>query len=511
MTTNVAEKMKYLLLFFITIGITVSCEKDIENVGVNLVDNNTFDSNSKSEFEFITGNQNVENVKASNLSKYLLGVYADNEFGELKASFVSQLTIPSLGDTYASTYGDNTAIDSVLLTIPYPSTLDTVVSGINEYSIDNVIGDEDKEFQLDVFELKTFLNTLDPENPAQSAVYYSDKDFLKGDNFYSGTFKLNPNDTVAYIKRYLEDGITVFDTDTIKETNITPTIKIPLNEDLIQQIFIDNADGDEFSSINNFIHYFRGLYVQASSLGNESHLMSLDLASAKVSVYFSKTQDETEDQDLDGDGIKGETGVRTKKVNTFSFGTVKSSIYERDYSTSKTSGTDRLYVQGASGEVSTIKLNINESELETLRNDELLITAANLTIYVDYNEGNSNITPEKLFIYNFDETSQITDYLTEGEAVVGGALEYDDNDKPYKYVFKITDYISELLNLSDPEDLFTFGIKTYNLTDSPSSTTDTAIDNYNWNPQGVVLFNENGDSAGDKKIELEILYTKLNN
>ncbi|WP_175454721.1 DUF4270 domain-containing protein [Lutibacter oricola] len=502
--------MKYLCLFLITLGITVSCEKDIENVGVNLVDNNAFETESISDFDFNSANKNIENVIANNLGTYLLGVYSDKEFGELKASFVSQVSLPYVGETYENTYGDESAIDSVLLSIPYPSTLDTVVGGINQYSIDNFIGNENNEFQLDVFELKTFLNTLNPENPAESAIYYSDKEFLKGDSFYSDTFKLNSNDTVAYIKRYLADGITSYDIDTIKQDNLSPTIKIPLNESLIQQLFIDKAGDSEFESQESFTGFFRGLYVQASSLGNNSHLMSLDLTSAKISVYYSKTLDETEDQDLDGDGVKGETGVRVKKTNTYTLSGVKSSIYERDYTSSKESGMDRLYVQGASGEVSSIELNITDTELEDLRNQNLLITEANITVYVDYNEANSDITPERLFIYNFDETTQITDYITEGESVVGGLLEYDDDDKPYKYVFKITDYISNLLDSSDPADLVTFGIKTYNTTDTPTSSVNTTINNYNWNPKGVVLFNENGDSNGDKKIELEIFYTKLN-
>ena len=88
--------------------------------------------------------------------------------------------------------------------------------------------------------------------------------------------------------------------------------------------------------------------------------------------------------------------------------------------------------------------------------------------------------------------------------------ERDEDGKPYKYVFKITDFISELLSFDDPTDLVKIGLKVFNPTDTPTSITDTKIRPYNWNPKGVVLFGHS-PSAGDKKIKLSISYTQLNN
>jgi hypothetical protein len=511
MTTKVVSTFKYFGIFSLVFFTLISCEKEIENIGVNLVDNNKFNTN-KVISEVITTNENIDKVPANTLPQYLLGVYSDEEFGKLKASIVTQLTLPTFGETYVLGYGKNTLIDSVIINIPYQSTreADDYSDGKPKFSIDSVFGNEDVEFKLGIYELKTYLNSLDPENPSKSAVYYSDKEFQKDNTpFYSDNFKVNANDTVTYIKRYLNDGITVYDIDTIQLDDLSPSINIPLNEDLVKQLFVDNPGNSEFENNINFAHYFRGFYMEASELANEkSHLVSLNMTSAKMTIYFSKDQDEGTDQDLNGNGKTGEQGVRTKHQYNFPFGSLKSNIFKRDYTNSKQSGDERLYLQGAAGSIATVELFSNE-DLTELRNNNWLITDANLTVYVDQNASTSEI-PELLFIYNYEENTQLLDMITEGIAEVGGELERDDDGNPYKYVFKITDYISELLKSNDPVDLVKLGIKVYNSSDAPTSTTDLTIKNYSWNPKGVVLFNNN-TNAGDKRIKLEISYTDLNN
>jgi len=509
MTTRVVSTFKYLGIFSLVFFSLISCEKEIESIGVNLIDNDTFNTN-KLTSEVITTNENIDRVPSNYLSQYLLGVYTDEEFGKLKASIVTQLTLPTYGDSYASGYGDDVAIDSVLINIPYQATrTDDSSDGKPQFTLDSIFGNEDVSFQLDIFELKTFLNSLDPTEPSKQAIYYSDKEFQKGDiPLFSGDFKVNANDTVTYIKRYLNDGVTVYDIDTIKNDDLSPSINLPLDETQIQQLFVDNASNSEFSDSDSFNHYFRGLYIEASEFINEkSHLLSLDMSAAKMVIYYSKTQDETDEQDLNDNGTNGEDGVRTKHTYNFTFGTLKSNILERDYTNSKLAGDDRIYVQGAAGSLATVDLFTNE-DLTELRANNWLITDATLTLYVDQN-ASSNIAPEQLLIYDYDENTHIIDMITEGVTAVGGYLERDDDDAPYKYEFKVTDYISELLKSDDEAvDLTKLGIKVYNSTDALTSITDLSIKNYSWNPKGVVLYNHN-ESAGDKKAKLEITYTEL--
>ena len=219
-----------------------------------------------------------------------------------------------------------------------------------------------------------------------------------------------------------------------------------------------------------------------------------------------------EDSDIDillvtNNKINGEQGVRTKHNFEFAFGAIKSNMLKRDLAPHQ-SGEDRLYVQGAAGSMATIDLFKNENIIDLQKNN-WLINDASLTFYVDQNAA-SNIAPEQLFIYNYTENLQLTDVMTEGLVAVSGLLERDDNGKPYRYVFKITDYISKLLKSTEPLDLVKIGLKVYNPSDTPSAIDDVKIKDYSWTPKGVVLFGDD-PSFGDKRVKLEISYTKLNN
>ena len=505
MTTKVVTILKYVGLFTFVFFTIISCEKEIEGIGLDIIGNTKFSTGNFSS-EVDTDNENVDRVPANRISQYLLGLYADNEFGSVKGSIVSQLLLPSVGNNYD--YGTNAAIDSVIIFIPYQSTKqEDATDGKPVFKIDSVMGDSEVQFKLSVYELETFLNTLDPADPSKEMVYYSDKVFEKSSTpFYSDNFKINPNDTVAYIKRYMPDGITVYDTDTIKTTTVSPSIKLALNEAMIQQIFVDNASGPEFESLDAFTHYFRGFYIEATELAtNKSHLISLSMINPRMAIYYSNDQDEGADVDLNGNGVTGEQGVRIKEKYEFVFGPNKSNVLERDYTTSKESGSERLYVQGAAGSIATIDLS--EEELEELRNTDKLITDASLIFYVDQN-ASSNIAPEQLFIYNFEDNLQIIDMMTEGLSGINGRLERDDDGNPYKYIFNISRHLSTLLNSNEPTDLVTLGVKIYNPSDSPQSLGDTTIKDFSWIAQGVVLFDQS-ESAGDKKAQLDIKYSEI--
>ena len=151
MTTKVVSTFKYLAVFSLVIFSLISCEKEIESVGVSLIDNDTFNTN-KFTSEVITESENIERIPANILPQYLLGVYADEEFGKLKASIVSQLVLPTFGETYESGYGENTGIDSVLIHIPYQATrLEDYADGKPQFSLDSVFGNEDTAFQINIF------------------------------------------------------------------------------------------------------------------------------------------------------------------------------------------------------------------------------------------------------------------------------------------------------------------------------------------------------------------------
>ena len=102
--------------------------------------------------------------------------------------------------------------------------------------------------------------------------------------------------------------------------------------------------------------------------------------------------------------------------------------------------------------------------------------------------------------------THIEDSYTESP-YFGGNLFLSEEEEPESYNFKITDYISSLLDGST-DDFSTLELKVFNtLTDTPE---DLNVETYNWNPRSVVLLNGDKAANGIKKAQLKISYSKKN-
>ena len=181
---------------------------------------------------------------------------------------------------------------------------------------------------------------------------------------------------------------------------------------------------------------------------------------------------------------------------------------------------NEVKIQGAAGSEVKIDLFGNDSDnngiadkIEELRSKNWLINDATLTFYIDQSK-DTIFAPNRLYLFKNDETtttnpvlSQIKDATSEAAiGGIGGYLLRDSNGKKEKYTFKITDYISDLLNGEtnySPE----LKLKVFNPTDLPASITDTIFRNESWNPKAVTLFNHSSNN-GAKKAELKISYSE---
>ena len=83
----------------------------------------------------------------------------------------------------------------------------------------------------------------------------------------------------------------VYDTDTIRYPNSSPSISIPLKEDLIKELLFDQYDTPNFASQDAFNNYFRGIKIQAE--GDNGSLMSLSFNSNTlqplIDIYYTNT------------------------------------------------------------------------------------------------------------------------------------------------------------------------------------------------------------------------------
>ncbi len=316
-----------------------------------------------------------------------------------------------------------------------------------------------------------------------------------------------------------EEGNPIHDMDTIKAVDLIPSMKFYLDDNFFKNRFIDHQNSSDFDSNDSFVQYFRGLYINA--IGLDGALMNLSTINAKMIIYYTNDiiQNEADGEDLNNNGVTGEDDVvvKTKQTMNFSFLGVRTGKYIRDYNRPEIlnaltnpntiDGEQKLYIQGAGGSEAIIDL-FPGNTLEELRNKNWLINEANITIYLD---GDQSEVPSKLFLYNYDYNSILSDLYSFnfGPEVFGGKLEYDDDGKPERYKFRITQYISEMLNSDNPKAPSKLALKNHLSTDDIDVVAfDTLVNDFNWTPKGVVL-KGNLPKTDTKKIQLEIYYSKL--
>ncbi len=523
--------------FVLLLGI-FSCERDLEDIAVDLAGQRPFDVGD-SIFEIIAYHNNIDssridNNKPQKVPLYLLGVNSNSTFGSLNSDLITQVYLPLLGVDF----GDNPIIDRVVLDIPYFATRDGFQAAtdpdtgkpifdesgdtiqVPNFILDSIFGKKDLAYNISVSELGTFLNTLDPDDATQYQEYYSDKEYTKKDQLSNDLFTPNRNDTVLYVeRRFLDDDpSTVDDIDTIKRLNSVPTIKFDLDKPFFRERFINHENSSDFDSNDNFVRYFRGLYIDAE--GFDGSLMNLPTAPGTMTIYYTNEEivDEEADEDLNYNGITGESDVlaNVKQTMTFGFGHVRTGVYDREYAGSAIAplllnpdyenGETKLYVQGAAGSEVIIEL-FDQETLNYLRQENFLINEANLVFYIDGDQGD---LPDRLFLYKYDYHSLIRDYYNTqlGQEMFGGTLEYDSDGNPEKYKFRITDYISKVLNPSNPIVSSKLALKNFVSTDNLDlSTFDTIVQDWNWIPKGVVLHG-NRPKVDDKRLKLQIYYSK---
>ncbi|MCK0130172.1 DUF4270 domain-containing protein [Flavobacteriaceae bacterium F08102] len=515
MLTKMISSLKYTVFLVCCLGLIIACEKDFDNVGVELLDNQLFKAKDTS-FNVISYNKNIERNRVDGVPEYLLGVYNDPNFGLLKASFYAQLSKATL-----TNFGNDVSIDAVILNIPYYATLqEDNEDGTPNFKLDSIIGDQSVTFNVSIHELTTYLNLFDPADPSKRKQYFSDETYNKGALLYSDMIKPNKNDTVLYVERRFidDDRNTIDDIDTIAVETKAPSLKFSLDTTFFRNKFV-NAPAGVFDSNDDFIEYFRGLAIEVD--GTDGALMSLPMSEATVSIYYTNTvyvDESTTDLNGDGDMDDLDVPVRTKQVMSFPLTGIKANTYVRDYSTSMvnladrfanpntTDGEDRLFIQGAAGSNGVLEL-FGGIDFDAIRSEGWLINEASLTLYVDPTS-NTNV-PEKLYLYNEEYNSQIVDVFT-GFNGIGGTLVRDaeDDNKPIKYEFSITDYFSKLVNSNSTVTPQKFGLKVYHSPDDPVSALDTIVRNYSWTPKPVVLKGNNRAITDTERLQLKVYYTK---
>ncbi|CAM1361437.1 DUF4270 family protein [Tenacibaculum xiamenense] len=545
----------------------LSCEEDFKDIGSNVVKNTKFNTN-EIELELEITPIDLESVRADNIalgnrvSEYWLGVYNSRNYKTLESSFVTQLGLPTnLRTEDVEAASDDHPIDSiyhlddVILKLPYTATRKgDHDNGSPKFVLDSVLGNPDIATSLKVYRNGTYLNTLDPSDPAATNSYMSNETYIEDELLNkdaSFTFKPLDTDTMYTITRtrrtdFTNNNTETFDTEDKLSTK-APFISIPLNKTRMKELFWDKFGDSEFTSSQEFANYFRGIYVKAE--GSDGSLLPFNLAgsnpAAAVEFHYTISRFEKEEGN---DNLVYKDTILSKY--SFLLNGIRNSVYKTSPG-SNSIPNENFVIQGTAGTMAQVKvLGVNLAkvrlndpnnailkyeafdnnpqddylsleELATVRdtaNDSfgLLVNDAAITFYINQTVNtNKDIIPQRLFIYTNEDDGNgtpspkhVVDAYTESQFFNGNLVSTDD--KPEKYTIRITDYISNLLDRSST-NFAPLILKAYNNpTDNPFLTgaLNTNVFTYNWNPRGVTLLNQNESTHGAKKAVLKLTYSE---
>lgn len=524
-----------VLPLFLVFGIW-SCDDDFSTVGSNIVEDENTNLNSYSSQNLIAYSKATGPVQATGFLVNSLGVIDNPVFGKSEVSFVTQLQFAAGTDPTADIVSPT--VTRVELTVPYFSTLkETDDNGDRTFELDSIYGKTGK-FKLDIYESGYYLRDFDPStNFEESQKYYTDlyNDINNAKILFGADGRLNNSENTAQNDEFYFDKSEhiIYEEDNegeqvVKERE-NPQMKIELNKDFFQQK-IFNAPAGQMDNDNTFKNYFRGLFFNVEDIGEADHLMQIDFSQGKITVYYTTPTSEGEEKTL----VLNLGGHRVSLVkNQFS------PDYENALASSDpVQGDEKIYIKGSEGSLAYINLfgdtdseGVSE-ELEALRtsaeNENWLINEAYLTFYVDKSQMDyiDNV-PLRIYLFDAINNTPLVDYTLDGTTYtdpkqnrfVFGGLLFKEEDKGVYYKIRVTNHVKNLIKNKETKNV-TLGLsvtESINMVGMATMKNGVELPNtspYRYapyasamNPLGTVLYGNN-TSDTDKKLKLEILYTK---
>ncbi|WMI66488.1 DUF4270 domain-containing protein [Aestuariibaculum sp. YM273] len=554
--------LKFCAVCSVIISSFLACDKEFASVDSDVLgeDNTNFQTNKES-LPILAYNKKLNALQIDGLTSNLLGVFNDPAFGQTTASIVTQVT-PS---SYSPNFGDDTVIDSVVMTIPYFSrVIGLDDEGLNEYTIaDSLYGNDEVPIKLTVFKNEYFLRDFDPTAPLGEAQYYyskADGEINVTDNFaLNGSSTINfdehkyTNDTILEIANFIPDANRIplvtrdENNEVTSSTNIAPSLRVKLDHDFWQSHIIDQENNDVLTSASAFQNYFRGLYFKAEATSADGHMLMLNLGSsdANIIIYYSYST-------TTGTG-ENETTTTSNSTYTLSFSGKRLNTFINNYNLqtladgNTTEGDGKLYLKGTEGSMAIVDLFPTDEDLKSfidnhrvlLENGEYkkdergnyilqrLINDAQLIVYEDQSintGGDEDFHKyDRLYAYDVNNNIPLTDYALDpisntadpfNSIIVhlGQRRENDENGQA-KYKIRITEHLNNIL-LRDSTNtkvglvLSTNVNSTTNarILDSEDSDVTTVPAASIITPRGTILHGTN--TTVPQKMTLEVFFTE---
>ncbi|MGS4346241.1 DUF4270 domain-containing protein [Myroides odoratus] len=532
-----------------------SCDKDFSEVGGDIIGDNNLNIDTYQVQNLKAYTQPYGALSTKNLPNVPFGSIDNGEFGRTNNSFVTQvLSASNAFDAMKS----NAVIDSVYVYIPYYSQYDKVEDEITYYKLLNVTGEG--SFNLEVYENGYYLNNVNP-GTGKDISYFSD-DTAQFEQYKKPTLLNDSNDikqnsdftftnrNIVIYKRD-ENGNLINDETTnkpVEKERLAPGVWLDLNTAYFKK-FIENKN--TLNEQSQFKNFFRGLYFKATGNSSTGAVGLLNINQGKMVIKYRQ---EIEETNSEGEKVKktqrgsitlpftkdaaGDSSSAFDSHINVSLTTTEGNTHNQEGD--KENGDPFLYIKGSEGNVAIIDLfSANDfEELKALKEQEYLINDAILTVHVDQTVMNKNQIPQRLYLYNYDNGTPISDFLNDNTAnsdfsklVYGGIFQTSNEENAIKgnfYKFRITEYVRSMLKSKELKSPKLAIAATYNYNDALLNTVTKGInsklkaeipntpENVTYvptlsamYPMGTVVYGTN--TSSDKKMTLQIFYTKTKN
>lgn len=499
-----------------------SCDKDYNSIGGDLIGENHFDF-AKYTSNVVAYNQKIGPIQSNNLNVNALGIYDNPAFGTTTANFATQVVLESVNPTI----GKNPVIESVVLTIPYFSTLkSTDTNGDGTYQLDSIQGPLDGKIKLSVYESGFFMRDLDPAGSFKEAQkYYTnqnvDFDNVKVGNRLNNSTSIAQNDAFFFSAAEFKTTTTTDGKDVI--TRVAPEMRLDLNTTFFKTKIIDATASGKLVTNDVFKEYFRGLYFKVEKSGSSpSNMALLDFKKGKITIKFKEDTSDTDATRVEKSIVLNLTGntvslLEQSNTNTaYANATTPANI-------NTTLGDEKLFLKGGEGSMAILEI-FKGDEIKTIRESGWLINEANLVFHLDATTLGSAAKPNRIYLYDLNNNRPIVDYSDgtagtnekNGKLVFGGILNKDKTDDN-TYKVRITNHVRNLIKNADStnvklgvvitEDI---NIINSNKLRTVNSTISQAPRASVMSPLGTILYGSTATVADDRRLKLEIYYTKPN-
>lgn len=423
--------------------VMVSCDKDFNELGANIVGGENYQLGTRQDWNVSASSVATGPLQSNNLPVNPLGIYTDPNFGKTTANYVTQLELAVAGPTI----GNNPTVTDVVLKIPYFSTAKGEVDedGNNLYELDSIYQKGNGKFKLEIYRSGYFLRNQEVSsgNQISTQYYFTDENAMidaakvpvllndAADTAENDAFFFDPAELVYTEQEEGEDEVI---------TREAPAMEIHLNKAYFETALLETSAAN-LASNNAFKEYFRGLYFKTTQTNAADEALSmLDFSEGTITVTYDV--DATTSEDADG---------RAERTMVLNLAGNSISLQNRENSFSVPPG--RLALSGGPGFISQIDL-LTPEQLQLMRDENWMINEASLTFTVDENAvPDDNNQARRIYLYSMDHKQPLFDYLYDNSTwpdvkknkfVFGGILAKDDNGKRY-YKVRVTNYLRSLL------------------------------------------------------------------